>query len=153
GAVLSSRAPRYLGAGLIPQDTDQSAPVPLIRTLATLVLGVLVWMLPVMLILPTLGQHHVLAQESLFFAKMSMVTFVGAYSVLAYITQQAVEVHQWLLPGEMIDGLGMAESTPGPLIQVVQFVGFMAAFRGAEPFSPIVAATIGAVVTTWMTFV
>src|SRR5690606_11657564 len=122
-------------------------------TLATLVLGVLVWMLPVMLILPTLGQHHVLAQESLFFAKMSMVTFGGAYSVLAYITQQAVEVHQWLLPGEMIDGLGMAESTPGPLIQVVQFVGFMAAFRGAEPFSPIVAATIGAVVTTWMTFV
>lgn len=73
--------------------------------------------------------------------------------MLAYITQQAVEVHQWLLPGEMIDGLGMAESTPGPLIQVVQFVGFMAAFRGAEPFSPIVAATIGAVVTTWMTFV
>src|SRR5690606_29380146 len=122
-------------------------------TLATLVLGVLVWMLPVMLILPTLGQHHVLAQESLFFAKMSMVTFGGAYSVLAYITQQAVEVHQWLLPGEMIDGLGMAESTPGPLIQVVQFVGFMAAFRDAGPLSPWLGGLLGAMMTTWVIFV
>ena len=94
-----------------------------------------------------------LVTQSLFFSKVAVVTFGGAYSVLAYIAQQAVDVHQWLLPGEMLDGLGMAESTPGPLIQVVQFVGFMAAFRDAAPFSPPLAALLGSVVTTWMVFV
>ena len=80
------------------------------------------------------------------------MTFGGAYSVLAYIAQQAVERYGWLRPGEMLDGLGMAETTPGPLIQVVQFVGFMGAYRDPGPFSPLVAGIIGSVLTTWVTF-
>jgi chromate transporter len=152
GWVLSLRAPARLGPALVAQDSWQSAPVSVGQTVRTVAIGVLVWMLPMMLILPTLGTDHVLAQEGWFFSKMALVTFGGAYSVLAYIAQQAVEVHQWLLPGEMLDGLGMAESTPGPLIQVVQFVGFLAAFRDAAPFSAPAAATLGAIVTTWMTF-
>ncbi|MFN3713531.1 MAG: chromate efflux transporter [Alcanivoracaceae bacterium] len=152
GWTLSRLAPARLGPALVPQDNCQSAPVSAGRTVRTVVTGIVIWMLPMMLILPTLGTDHVLAQEGWFFSKMAVVTFGGAYSVLAYIAQQAVEVHQWLLPGEMLDGLGMAESTPGPLIQVVQFVGFLAAFRDAAPFSAPVAATLGAIVTTWMTF-
>jgi len=81
------------------------------------------------------------------------VTFGGAYAVLAYIAQQAVEVYGWLAPGEMLDGLGMAETTPGPLIQVVQFVDFMGAYREAGLLSPLQAGTFGAIVTTWVTFV
>jgi chromate transporter len=152
GWMLSRFAPARLGPALVPQDQWVSAPVPVSRTLKTLMMGIVIWMLPMLVILPTLGGDHVLAQEGWFFSKMALVTFGGAYSVLAYMAQQAVEVYQWLLPGEMLDGLGMAESTPGPLIQVVQFVGFLAAFRDAAPFSPPLAATLGAVVTTWMTF-
>ena len=80
------------------------------------------------------------------------MTFGGAYSGLAYIAQEAVSTHHWLKPGEMLDGLGMAETTPGPLIQVVQFVGFMGAYRHAGPLHPMVAGLIGSVVTTWVTF-
>jgi chromate transporter len=152
GWVLSRLAPARLGPALVPQDAWRAASVPLASTVRTIAIGMVIWMLPMLLIVPALGNDHVLAQEGWFFSKMALVTFGGAYSVLAYIAQQAVDVHQWLLPGEMLDGLGMAESTPGPLIQVVQFVGFLAAFRDAAPFTPPVAATLGALVTTWMTF-
>jgi chromate transporter len=81
-----------------------------------------------------------------------MVTFGGAYAVLAYVAQQAVETYGWLKPGEMLDGLGMAESTPGPLIMVLQFVGFMAAFRDPGTLSPMVAGTLGGLLATWVTF-
>lgn len=111
------------------------------------------WFLPVLLLWTTLGPDHVLTLEGLFFSKAAIVTFGGAYAVLAYIAQQAVEVYQWLLPGEMLDGLGMAETTPGPLIMVTQFVGFMGAFRFPEPFSPLMAGVVGSIVTTWVTFV
>ena len=94
-----------------------------------------------------------LAQEALFFSKCAMVTFGGAYAVLAYISQAAVEQFHWLAAPQMLDGLGLAESTPGPLILVTQFVGFLAAFRDASPFSPIVAGVLGAAMTTWVTFV
>src|SRR5215813_12133385 len=83
---------------------------------------------------------------------MAMVTFGGAYAVLAYVAQQAVENYGWLKPGEMLDGLGMAETTPGPLIMVLQFVGFMAAFRDAGSLSPMVAGTLGGLLATWVTF-
>ena len=83
---------------------------------------------------------------------MAMVTFGGAYAVLAYVAQQAVENYHWLTPGEMLDGLGMAETTPGPLIMVLQFVGFMAAFRDAGPLSPMLAGTLGGLLATWVTF-
>ena len=83
---------------------------------------------------------------------MAMVTFGGAYAVLAYVAQQAVENYGWLKPGEMLDGLGMAETTPGPLIMVLQFVGFMAAFRDPGALSPMLAGTLGGLLATWVTF-
>src|ERR671933_587628 len=83
---------------------------------------------------------------------MAMVTFGGAYAVLAYVAQQAVETYGWLRPGEMLDGLGLAETTPGPLIMVLQFVGFMAAFRDPGALSPLLAGTLGGLLATWVTF-
>jgi chromate transporter len=91
-------------------------------------------------------------QEAVFFSKTAVVTFGGAYSVLSYIAQQAVHTFAWLNPGEMLTGLGMAETTPGPLIQVVQFVGFMGAYRNPAPFDPMTAGILGSIVSTWMTF-
>jgi chromate transporter len=88
-----------------------------------------------------------------FFSKAAVVTFGGAYSVLAYVAQAAVDTFHWLRPGEMLDGLGMAETTPGPLITVLQFVGFMAAYRNPGSLDPLVAATLGGLLTTWVTFV
>ena len=90
---------------------------------------------------------------ALFFSQMAVVTFGGAYAVLAYVAQEAVQTYHWLAPGEMLDGLGMAETTPGPLIMVTQFVGFMGAYRQPGGLDPLVAATLGAVLTTWVTFV
>ena len=92
------------------------------------------------------------SQIAVFFSKMAMVTFGGAYAVLAYVAQQAVENYGWLKPGEMLDGLGMAETTPGPLIMVLQFVGFMAAFRDPGALPPMLAGTLGGLLATWVTF-
>ncbi|MBC7077193.1 MAG: chromate efflux transporter [Synergistales bacterium] len=113
----------------------------------------LLWLTPVVVLLITLGGENVFSQIATFFSKMAVVTFGGAYAVLGYVTQEAVQNYGWLAPGEMLDGLGMAETTPGPLIQVVQFVGFMGAFREASGLDPMVAATLAAVLTTWVTFV
>jgi chromate transporter len=111
------------------------------------------WLLPFAIFVPTLGSDHVLVKEDVFFSKAAMVTFGGAYSVLSYIAQQAVETYGWLRPGEMLDGLAMAETTPGPLIQVVQFVGYMGAYRNPGALDPHVAAVLGSLLTTWVTFV
>lgn len=113
----------------------------------------LLWLTPVALLLVTLGGDNVFSQIATFFSKMAVVTFGGAYAVLGYVTQEAVQNYGWLAPGEMLDGLGMAETTPGPLIQVVQFVGFMGAYREATGLDPMLAATLAAVLTTWVTFV
>ena len=113
----------------------------------------ILWFGPLVAIWLTLGPTSVFFQEGMFFSKAAVVTFGGAYSVLAYIAQQAVENYGWLKPGEMLDGLGLAETTPGPLIMVVQFVGFMGAFRNPGPFTPLVAGIIGSCITTWVTFV
>ena len=113
----------------------------------------LLWLGPIAIIAVVLGRGSIFTEEGLFFSKVAVVTFGGAYAVLAYITQQAVGTYGWLSPGEMLDGLGMAETTPGPLIQVVQFVGFMGAYRNPGPFDPLTAGIIGSVVTTWVTFV
>ena len=91
-------------------------------------------------------------QIGAFFSQLAVVTFGGAYAVLAYMAQEAVQSFGWLRPGEMADGLGLAETTPGPLILVTQFVGYLAAFRAPEPFSPFVAGLLGAGLTTWVTF-
>jgi chromate transporter len=111
------------------------------------------WLAPLAILAGVLGAGSVLVTEGLFFSKAAVVTFGGAYAVLAYVAQRAVETYGWLRPGEMLDGLGMAETTPGPLIMVVQFVGFMGAYRDPGPFSPIVAGVLGSAVATWVTFV
>ena len=113
----------------------------------------LLWLGPVVFLVALLGPENVFSQIAVFFSKMAVVTFGGAYAVLAYVAQEAVQNYGWLQPGEMLDGLGMAETTPGPLIQVVQFVGFMAAYREAGALDPLLAATLAAVLTTWVTFV
>src|SRR5207249_5953043 len=115
--------------------------------------GLVLWWAPVALVAITLGSSHVLVSIGLFFSKLAVVSFGGAYALLAYMAQEAVETHHWMTAPEMVDGLGLAETTPGPLILVTQFVGFLAAFRDAAPFSPIVAGILGAAMTTWVTFV
>jgi chromate transporter len=110
------------------------------------------WLVPVGALLAILGPDNVFSQIGVFFSKMAVVTFGGAYAVLAYVAQQAVETFGWLEPGEMLDGLGMAETTPGPLIMVTQFVGFMGAFRHGTGLSPMLAGTLGGILTTWVTF-
>ena len=110
------------------------------------------WLVPVLVLLWALGSANTFSQIAVFFSKMAVVTFGGAYAVLAYVAQQAVEHYHWLRPGEMLDGLGMAETTPGPLIIVTQFVGFMAAYRDPGALHPMLAGTLGGLLTTWVTF-
>jgi chromate transporter len=110
------------------------------------------WLGPLAAIVAALGPGDVFSQIALFFSKLAVVTFGGAYAVLAYMAQQAVEHYGWLSAGEMLDGLGMAETTPGPLIQVVQFVGFLAAWRDPGPLAPWQAGVLGALLTTWVTY-
>jgi chromate transporter len=122
------------------------------RSLRVAVLWLALWLTPVLALVLLFGEGDVFSQIAIFFSKMAMVTFGGAYAVLAYVAQQAVETYGWLQPGEMLDGLGMAETTPGPLIMVLQFVGFMAAFRDPGSLSPLVAGTLGGLLATWVTF-
>ena len=112
----------------------------------------LLWLAPVAALRVLAGADNVFTDIALFFSQMAVVTFGGAYAVLAYVAQQAVENYGWLAPGEMLDGLGMAETTPGPLIMVTQFVGFMGAFRHAGAMHPMLAGTLGGMLTTWVTF-
>jgi len=127
--------------------------LPLARSLAVCAIFLTLWFGLLAVIWTTLGPSSVYFQEGVFFSQAAVVTFGGAYSVLAYIAQEAVSRYGWLKPGEMLDGLGMAETTPGPLIMVVQFVGFMGAYRNPGPFHPLVAGIVGSLVTTWVTFV
>jgi chromate transporter len=122
------------------------------RALLTGAIWLTLWLTPVACLLIFLGPANVFSQVAVFFSKMAMVTFGGAYAVLAYVAQQAVENYRWVTPGEMLDGLGMAETTPGPLIMVLQFVGFMAAFRDPGALSPMLAGTLGGLLATWVTF-
>jgi chromate transporter len=121
------------------------------RAVLVVAVGMAAWFAPLAAAL--MVANPVYAQEGWFFAKLAVVTFGGAYAVLAYMAQQAVEAYQWLSPAQMVDGLGLAETTPGPLILVVQFVGFLGAHNAAGSLTPIAAGTIGAVLATWVTFV
>ncbi len=123
------------------------------RSIRLLIAFSLLWGGPIALLFYTLGGANVFAQEAAFFSKLAVVTFGGAYAVLAYMAQQAVETYHWLTGPEMLDGLGLAESTPGPLIMVTQFVGFLGAYRQAAGIDPIVAGVLGSIVTVWVTFV
>ncbi|MFA7428777.1 MAG: chromate efflux transporter [Rhodospirillaceae bacterium] len=122
------------------------------RTIRTAALWLALWLGPLALLIVVLGVSNVYAQQGMFFSTMALVTFGGAYAVLSYVAQQAVVTYGWLAPGEMLDGLGMAETTPGPLILVLQFVGFMAAYRNPGILDPVLAGTLGAMVTLWVTF-
>jgi chromate transporter len=124
-----------------------------VKSLRTAVACLVLWWAPVAGLALLTGTGSIWVQVGVFFSQAAVVTFGGAYAVLAYIAQQAVETYGWLLPGEMLDGLGMAETTPGPLIQVVQFVGFMGAYRNAGALDPMLAGVLASVLTTWVTFV
>ncbi|MBW3597510.1 MAG: chromate efflux transporter [Planctomycetes bacterium] len=153
--VIKGHATKDNSAGeLLAISDDETGTVrpSLQRTAIVLTIWLLIWFLPIAGIIAVTGPESVYTQESLFFSKAAVVTFGGAYSVLAYIAQEAVSTHHWLEPGEMLDGLGMAETTPGPLIQVVQFVSFMGAYRNPGSLDPMIAGIVGSVVTTWVTF-
>jgi chromate transporter len=122
------------------------------RTLRVAAVWLTLWLVPVLALIAGLGSADVFSQIAIFFSKMALVTFGGAYAVLAYVAQQAANYYHWVSPREMLDGLGMAETTPGPLIMVVQFVGFMAAFRESSGLSPMLAGTLGGLLATWVTF-
>ncbi len=133
-------------------ELDHTAPSAR-RSVFLLVLFGLLWAGPVFALFTILGEGNVFAEESAFFSKLAVVTFGGAYAVLAYMAQQAVEVFGWLSGAEMIDGLGLAETTPGPLIMVTQFVGFLGAYRHAVGIDPVLAGVLGSILTVWVTFV
>jgi len=122
------------------------------RALRTAAVWGTIWFFPVILCLALLGRGHVLTEEGLFFSRAALVTFGGAYAVLPYVAQQAVETHGWLSATQMMDGLGLAETTPGPLILVLQFVGFLGGWHEPGTYSPLMMATLAAVLTSWVTF-
>jgi chromate transporter len=155
GTLVATTRPDWLGVRPIAPGTETAAAPGRNAVLATVraVLGwAAIWAAPMILIFALLGPDHVLWRIGSFFSQLAVVTFGGAYAVLAYMAQEAVQSHGWLTAREMADGLGLAETTPGPLIMVTQFVGYLAAFRAPEPFSPLVAGAIGALLTTWVTF-
>jgi chromate transporter len=125
----------------------------LARALKVTAVSLALWWIPVLLLALWLGSSHTLVREGIFFSKAAMVTFGGAYAVLPYVSQQAVESQGWLTAPQMLDGLGLAETTPGPLIMVLQFVGFVGAWQHPGHLPPLLAATLGAAITTWTTFV
>ncbi|KAF0118669.1 MAG: chromate transporter [Rhodospirillaceae bacterium] len=122
------------------------------RAIRVAVFWLAVWFAPLLVLALMQGISGVFLQEGFFFSEMAVVTFGGAYAVLAYVAQQAVTTYGWLAPGEMMDGLGLAETTPGPLIMVLAFVGFLAAFRAPGTLDPVWAGVLGASLTTWVTF-
>jgi chromate transporter len=161
GAI--SGHPEFTGAGhggakgiapdsMLGEDTPDHARPNAARALRVALFWLALWLTPIAALLVTLGPANTFSQIALFFSKMALVTFGGAYAVLAYVAQQAVEYYHWLQPREMLDGLGMAETTPGPLIMVLQFVGFMAAYRDPGSLPPMLAATLGGLLATWVTF-
>jgi chromate transporter len=115
--------------------------------------GVAAWWLPVLLLALALGPSHVTVACGLFFGKVAVLSFGGAYAVLSFVAQEAVQRFAWLTPAEMLDGLGLAETTPGPLVLVLQFVAFLAGYRDPGPFSPYVGGLAASLVTLWVTFV
>jgi len=153
GYVVSRRAPEQLGVAALNDNVPPPAKGRWRQFATASIVGLLVWWAPIALAALVLGPQHVLVAIGLFFSKLAVVSFGGAYALLAYMAQQAVETYGWMTAPEMVDGLGLAETTPGPLILVTQFVGFLAAFREAAPFSPVTAGVLGAVMTTWVTFV
>ena len=166
GWALGRWAPQVLSAGtahgpgradqappLIPDDALHTERPSLRRAGRVVTVGLVAWALPLIAVLLLTGRDSVYSQQGLFFSGTALVTFGGAYAVLAYVAQRAVEDFGWLAPNEMVRGLALAETTPGPLIMVVQFVAFLGAYRDPGGIDPWLAALIGALLTTWVTFV
>ena len=150
--VVAAAVAGYLRAP--PLDAAPPAPAPTVpfsQTLRTILVWLAVWVVPLAAVVAVFGSDHVLAQIAWFFSKLAVVTFGGAYAVLAYMAQEVVAGYRWLTPGEMLDGLGLAETTNGPLILVTEFVGYTAAHRFGGG-NPVVMGLLGAVVTLWATF-
>jgi chromate transporter len=165
GWVLGRYAPHVLrgggghGAGrggpapVIPDDALHAERPTLARAAKVSVIGLALWAAPLAAVIVFTGRHSVFTEQGLFFSGAALVTFGGAYAVLAYVAQRAVETYAWLTPGEMVRGLALAETTPGPLIIVVQFVAFLGAYRDPGGLNPWAAALLGGLLTTWVTFV
>jgi chromate transporter len=165
GWMLGRWAPQTIRAGR-RNGSGSDGPAPLIPDEAlhsqrptrgyaakVLTVGVIAWGIPVVAVVILAGRHSVFADQAFFFSGAALVTFGGAYAVLAYVAHKAVEVYGWLTPGEMVRGLALAETTPGPLIMVVQFVAFVGAYRDPGSLNPWLAAVLAAGLTTWVTFV
>ena len=152
GYLVARRSPAQLGLSETAENVPPATKDRWRQFAITAAVGLIAWWTPIALAAALLGPQHVLVSVGMFFSKLAVVSFGGAYALLAYMAQQAVETYGWMTAPEMVDGLGLAETTPGPLILVTQFVGFLAAFRDAAPFSAIVAGMLGAVMTTWVTF-
>ena len=154
GTVVAVKKPAWLALKPMDQGALSAAigRTPIFTTFKTIFLWLLIWVTPMALIWATLGQGHILWQIGAFFSKLAVVSFGGAYAVLAYMAQAAVTQEGWLAASEMADGLGLAETTPGPLILVTQFVGTLAGFRAPEPFSPLLGGIIAGLLTLWVTF-
>src|SRR5437868_7248913 len=160
GLVGSRILPQYfrgeiahpLDVDLASKTGDRAKPMWL-RALKVSTTWIVIWALPLALTRIFLGTDHTIFREGIFFSKAAVVTFGGAYAVLPYVSQQAVEHYHWLAAPQMMDGLGLAETTPGPLIMVLQFVGFVGGWSRPMGLSPLLAATLGAFITTWATFV
>lgn len=151
GMIVAASHPAWLA--IKPgEGVPEASPRPWAQSIRTVIIWGAIWAAPMVAVLLTLGRGHVLWDIGSFFSQLAVVTFGGAYAVLAYMAQESVQHYGWLSPGEMADGLGLAETTPGPLIMVTQFVGTLAAFRAPAPFSPLMAGFLGALLTTWVTF-
>ena len=140
-------------APVIPDDALHAERPSASRAVKVLGVSLALWAAPLIAVALLAGRSSVFVEQGLFFSGTALVTFGGAYAVLAFVAQRAVEVYGWLSPGEMVRGLALAETTPGPLIMVVQFVAFLGAYRDPGGLDPWLAATIGALLTTWVTFV
>jgi chromate transporter len=140
-------------APLVPDDALHGERPSLRRAFRLIGVGGVLWAGPVAIAAAIFGRSHAIVDEGLFFSGTAVVTFGGAYAVLSFVAQRAVTVYHWLLPGEMVNGLALAETTPGPLIMVVQFVAFLGAFRNPGTLNPWVAAVIGSTLAVWVTFV
>ena len=153
GYLVSQSSPAQLGLKPMAEAPVAAAPGRWRRAAVATGFGLVLWWAPVALVVAMLGWHHVFVDIGLFFSKLAVVSFGGAYALLAYMAQEAVESYRWMTAPEMVDGLGLAETLPGPLIKITQFVGFLGAYRDAAPFSPVTAGVIGSALTTWVTFV
>ena len=153
GFFVARASPALIGLKAGEMHSAASAPGRWRHAGAALAIGLILWWSPVALAVLMLGANHVLVDIGLFFSKLAVVSFGGAYALLSYMAQQAVESYGWMTAPEMVDGLGLAETLPGPLIKVTQFVGFLGAYRAAEPLSPVMAGFVGSALATWVTFV